>query len=246
MSKREHAESSPPAVWAAFANASRWKSWALVVLFALNFLLLLVAMRMAKLDPDVVAVSENGKSTYVPRALAGGRLVRFIESEKQKPSDLTTLKFTQDFIELFFAVNSSTIESAFERSRTMMDAHLSEAVAAEFKAAHVIETYRLAQIRSEVTIDRVLVLQDTGTLIHLSAKFSRKRSSLLDGSKPTLDNFELELVERVVPRTEVLPDGLEIAEMSIKRADGLSVRPSEATQAATETPSNVAEAPHAR
>jgi hypothetical protein len=206
-----------PAVWTAFANASRWKSWALLCQFVLNLLLILVALRVAKTDPDVVVIAEDGKSTYVPRAIAGSALVRFLESEKQKPSDVTVLHFTAEFLDAFFAVNSSTLDAAFPKALGMMDARLKGAVAREYADGKVLETYRLAQVRSQLAIGELLVLQKTDSLIHLSAKLERKRSSLVDGSRPSVDALEVELVERVVPRTAERPDGLEIAELSVRR-----------------------------
>jgi hypothetical protein len=221
-----------PAVWTAFANASRWKSWALLGQFVLNVLLIFVALRVAKTDPDVVVVAEDGKSTYVPRAVAGSALVRFLESEKQKPSDVTVLHFTAEFLDAFFAVNSSTLDAAFPKALGMMDARLKGAVAREYADGKVLETYRLAQVRSQLAIGELLVLQKTDSLIHLSAKLERKRSSLVDGSRPSTDALEVELVERVVPRTAERPDGLEIAELSVRRLSAPSAKGTDSTPSA--------------
>lgn len=218
--RAERVLGSPPAMWAAFANASRWKSWALLAQFGLNLLLLLVAMRLAKTDPDVVVVAEDGKSTYVPRAVAGAALVRFLESEKQQPSDLTVLHFTKAFFDAFFAVNSSTLDSAVPHALSMMDARLKAAVEKEYADAKVLETYRLAQIRSRITVDELALVQKTDSLVHLRARLNQVRSSLVDGSKGSTDELEVELVERIVPRTMERPDGLEIAEMQVRKAPG--------------------------
>jgi len=211
-----------PAVWAAFANASRWKSWALLAQFGLNAFLLAVALSLARRDPDVVVVAEDGKSTYVPRAVAGAALVRFLEEQKQVPSDVTVVRFTRDFCEAFFAVNSATLDASFGKALGMMDARLREAIRKEYVDGKVLEAMRAAKTSSRLTVDELTVLQKTDALIALKARVTRRRWSMVEGrwdeDRPSVvDTLGVELVERVVPRTMERPDGLELAELSVSK-----------------------------
>jgi hypothetical protein len=50
---------SPPAVWAAMARQAQWKSWALVLAFALCALQGLVVLKLARKEPDIVLIAAD-------------------------------------------------------------------------------------------------------------------------------------------------------------------------------------------
>ena len=211
--------SSPPAIWAAFARAGRWKSWALVLSFALNFFLVVGALGLAHRPPDVVLVDPTGKSTYVNRSIAGAALVRFLEEQRQQPSDVTVVHFVTEFLQTFLAVNSSTVSAAFPEALAMMDLPLRTRMAKQAAEQKLVESYQLAQVRTELTVENVDLVERHRDLLHVRATVLRRRSPLrdgasgaVDGASPISDRLRVTLVARIVPRTPARPDGLEIAE----------------------------------
>src|SRR4051812_18715423 len=97
----------PPAIWTSFAQQTRWKSWALVALLGVIFAQAFALVVLAKKEPDVVLVTDDGKSTFVNRKLAGASLMRFLAEQRHEPSDATVLHFTRTFLDAFLAANSS-------------------------------------------------------------------------------------------------------------------------------------------
>jgi hypothetical protein len=205
----------PPAVWAAFVRQGAWKSWALILQFFVVGLLILANIRLSQKPPDIVVVAPDGNSTYLTPSVAGEALVRFLAEQKQEPSDLTVLHFTRDFLQLSLAVNSSTIEAAWPKALSMMSASLRARIAKESAEQKLIETYKLAHVRAELTIEDISVLERADSLIHLKAKVSRLKSELVDGKAIGQDRLEVDLVERRVPRSIDRADGLEVADFSV-------------------------------
>lgn len=244
-----------PAVWAAFARASAWKSWMLVVQSLLLLLLIFVNLKVAKTNPDVVVVRESdGQSTYVPQAEAGPALVGFLEEQKSRPSDVSVLCFSRLFLQRMFQINSSTVDEAFEEACTMMDERVAAATRDEYRRDKVLETYRLARMKSRITVDDLVLLEKTPSLLHLKAEVTRKKSALLDDTaNVSTDRLAVELVERIVPRSKRRPYALEIAELSVKRIPmGTGASPDAVAQAPqpdkapqTDTTAQSKEGPHA-
>src|SRR5258708_32018415 len=79
----------PPAVWAAFVRQGAWKSWVIAAQFVVIVLLILVALTLAKREPDVVVVQPDGKSQFVERAVAGPVVPALLSPHKHPPPDLT-------------------------------------------------------------------------------------------------------------------------------------------------------------
>lgn len=224
---------APPAIWAAFASQGRWKNWVLLAQLLIILLLVLAVLRTSTRPPDVVLVGADGKSDYIPSRVASEALTRWVQEQKQLPSDLTVLHFTKDFIRLVIAVNSATIESTWPTALDLMHQDLRAKMIQEAKAQKLIETYKLARIRTEVAFDDVLVLERTPTLLHVRALVTRTKASLLDDrTAPTVDHLTLDLVERVVARSAARPDGLEVAEWRVESAQAPT--PSSAAPAAAE------------
>ncbi len=212
----------PPAIWAAFARQGAWKSWVLVLQFFLIALLILANIRLSQKPPDIVVVAPDGKSTYLTPSVAGEALVRFLADQKQEASDLTVLHFTRDFLQLAVAVNSSTIEAAWPEALSMMSAPLRARVAKESTEQKLIETYKLARVRTELVIEDISVLERADSLIHLKATVSRLKSEILDGSAISRDRLEVDLIERRVPRSIDKADGLELADFNIRAVQSSS------------------------
>src|SRR5262249_31706521 len=145
----------PPAVWAAFVRQGAWKSWVLIFQFFVIALLILANLRLSQRPPDIVVVAPGGKSTYLTPSIAGEALLRFLADQKQEPSDLTVLHFTRDFLNLALAVNSSTIERAWPEALALMSAPLRARVAKESAEQKLIETYKLARVRTELLIEEI-------------------------------------------------------------------------------------------
>ncbi|MHB8876860.1 MAG: hypothetical protein ACYC8T_24450 [Myxococcaceae bacterium] len=200
---------SPPAVWAAFARQGAWKSWALAALLGLNALLVLVTLRIAKTEPDVVVVDGEGRSTYVQRRVAGDALVRYLAEARQQPSDLTVRHFSAEFLKRALAINSSTVEEAWPEALAMMAPALRARMQQETAQQKLLETYRLAQVRTSLTVEGFELLQRTEALLAVRAQVRREKSRLLDGAEASADQLVVELVLAVVPRTPERADGLE-------------------------------------
>ncbi len=208
---------SPPAVWAAFARQAAWKDWVIVVLLCLNALTIVAGARLARREPDVVLVAPDGKSTYLPREIAGDALTRFLTEQRQLPSDVTVVHFTRDFLQLVLAINSSTVEGAWSDALSLMSQALRERVSADAAAKKLIEAYRAAKVRTILSIDAIELVEKTSALLHVRARVTRKIGGMLVASEAPTANEQLvvELVERIVPRTSARPDGLEVVELRI-------------------------------
>lgn len=207
---------NPPAIWTAFARQGGWKSWVLVFQFFVIALLLLANIRLSQKPPDIVVVAPDGKSTYVTPSVAGEALVRFLADQKQEPSDLTVLHFTREFLQLALAVNSSTIESAWPKALSMMSAALRARVAKESAQQKLIETYKLARVRTALVIEDVSILERADSLIHLKAIATRHKFGILDANEVSRDRLEIDLVEHRVSRSVDKADGLELADFNVK------------------------------
>ena len=201
----------PPAIWAAFVRQGAWKSWALAAQFVVIVLLVLANVVLAKREPDVVVVQPDGKSQYVERSVAGAELARFLAEQKHQPSDITVIRFTKDFLKLATAVNSTTIEAAWPEALAMTAGPLRDRLAQEAAQQKLIEAYKLARIRTELVVDDMALVERTSALLHVRATVKRKKFSLLDATRaPDQDRLVHDVVMRVVPRTSIRPDGLEV------------------------------------
>jgi hypothetical protein len=204
--------SRPPAISAAFARQGAWKNWVLLLQFALNFLLVVAAIGFSRKEPDVVLVEPDGKSTYVNRSIAGEALTRFLTEQRHQPSDVTVVHFTRTFLNAFLAINSSTVDAAWPEALAMMDASLRDRVSREAKSQKLLETYRLARVKTDITIEDLVLIERHPTALHVRATVTRRKQDLLGSSGPTTDKLQVDVVERVVPRTPSHPDGLEVVE----------------------------------
>ncbi len=205
--------SSPPAIWAHFAQQAAWKDWVIAALLILNALSILVGARLAAREPDVVMVGPDGKSSYVARGVTSAALLDFIAEQKQQPSDVTVVHFTKDFVRLALSANSSTIDATWSEALSMMGEKLRVRLREESDAKRLLESYRALRIKSAVFVEDIVLTEKTKDLLQVKATVQRTKSSLLDESRAGVqEHLEIELVERIVARTATRPDGLEVVD----------------------------------
>jgi hypothetical protein len=212
--------SAPPAVWSSFVRQGAWKTWVLVGQFFVIALLLGLLFALARREPDVVVVQPDGKSVYVNRSVAGAELVRFLAEQKQQPSDLTVTRFAKDFLELATSMNSTTVEVAWPRALALTAQPLRDRLDETAKKQALVESFKLAKIRSELQFDSLELIATTPGLMQLRAVVTRSKFSLLDPARaPERDRFVHDIVMRVITRTSAQPDGLEVIDWRAAPAD---------------------------
>jgi hypothetical protein len=203
---------SPPAVWAAFVQQNAWKSWTIVGLLAIVGLLCIAVVRLASRPPEYVLVDANGRTTPVRRSLATDALLRFL-ADRTRPPEASIVRFTRDFLHLALGLNSSTVDVNWPAALAMMAPDLRARISAESAEKRLVERYRLAQRRTELSFDEITVEDQTSSQLTVRATISRRSMPLMDGAGPTeTDRVQVELVERIVPATMDCPDGLEVLE----------------------------------
>jgi hypothetical protein len=193
---------------------AQWKSWALVLAFSLCTLQGLVMLKLARKEPDIVLIAPDGRSTYVNRSVAGDALVRFLEEQRQLPSDVTIFHFTRDFLQHFFATDSVSYASSFAEALGMLSAGFRERVAREAAASKVLEAVRATHTRATLKFESLDFVERTKEAFHLRAVLLRRTESLSEGALVSLDRLQVDLYESVVPRTAAHPDGLVIGQFS--------------------------------
>jgi hypothetical protein len=207
---------APGAVWDAFARQAAWKNWALIFLFGLLLLSVLANVRLAARPPEFVVVENpGGKSTYVRRGVATDALLKFL-ADKTKPPEIAVARFTRDFVQLAFGINSSTIDANWRQALSMMTEPMRERVKKQTDAAKLLDTYRAAQVRSDLVIEDILLIEQTPTLLHVKTTLTRRKGPLLGAGPFTTDRLAIDLVEAIVPVSPEHPDGLAIAEWQIQ------------------------------
>ena len=205
---------SPPAVWAAMVRQAQWKSWALVLAFALCALEGLVVLKLARKEPDIVLIAPDGRSSYLNRSVAGDALVRFLEEQRQLPSDVTVFHFTKDFLQHFFATDSLGYEASFAEALAMVSPAFRDRVAREAASSKLLEAVRLSRARASLSFENLDVVERTKDALHLHAVLLRRTESIAEGRLLGVDRIVVELYESVVPRSAAHPDGLVIGQFT--------------------------------
>ena len=203
---------SPPAVWAAFVEQGRWKSWTLVALLGLLALQSLAVVRLATRPPEVVLLDGAGDATPVRRTVATDALLKFL-ADRTRPPDVAVVRFTRDFLRHVLGLNSSTIDASWPAALALMAPELRARVEAEAAKTRLVETWRLAQRRIDLSFDEVVLEDRTPGALTIRATLTRRTMPLVEGSGPSsTDRVTVELVARTVTPTLDRPDGLEVAE----------------------------------
>jgi hypothetical protein len=95
----------------------------------------------------------------------------------------------------------------------MMTPELRDRVAKESAAKRLVETYRLAQRKTELSFDEIVLEDQTPGQITVRATLTRRSLPLIDGAGPTdSDRVQVELLAHFVPPTVECPDGLQVQE----------------------------------
>jgi hypothetical protein len=216
---------SPPAVWAAMVRQSQWKSWALVLAYALCALEGLVVLKLAHKEPDIVLIAPDGRSTYLNRSVAGDALVHFLAEQRQLPSDVTVVHFTRNFLQHFFATDSLSYDASFHEALEMLSGSFRERVAKEAATTKLLESVRASHTRASVDLESLDFVERTHEALHLRAAMLRRTEGLSDGTLLSLDRLEVDLYESIVPRSAAHPDGLVIGQFTSRseKMDPLSI-----------------------
>lgn len=205
--------SAPPAVWTAFASQGRWKNWVMVGQLLLLALMSQVCLRLARTEPDVVVVDGLGESHYVERSVATAPLLDWLKEQRGEASDITIEAFARRFLRATAAPNSTMLDAQWAEALSMMAVPLAERVDAEARSQKLLETYRLAQVRTHLDVQALDVVERHGTQLHLRARLSRRRESLLSATAAVgVDSQQVDMILAVVPRSRLRPDGLMVVE----------------------------------
>jgi len=224
--------SSPPAIWAAMARQSQWKSWALVLAFALCALQGLVVLKLARKEPDIVLIAPDGGSSYLNRSVAGETLLRFLAEQRQLPSDVTVVHFTRDFVRHFFATDSLNYDTSFHEALGMLSPAFRERLVREATATKLLESVRASRTRAAVSFESLDFVEKTRDALHLRAVLLRRTESLAEGALVSEDRLEVDLYESIVPRSAAHPDGLVVGQFTSRSE---KVDPAAASSAQQET-----------
>jgi hypothetical protein len=218
---------SPPAIWTAMARQGQWKSWALVLAFSLCALEGLVVLKLARKEPDIVLIAPDGKSTYLSPSVAGDALVRFLEEQRQRPSDVTVVHFTRDFFQHFFAVDAGGYQASFRAALDMLSPSLRERIAREAASSQLLEAVRASHARATVTVEALDLVERTEDALHLRGMLLRRTESLEAGALLSLERLRVDLYESIVPRSAGHPDGLVVGQFTsrVERVDSPATPP---------------------
>jgi len=203
---------SPPAIWAAFAAQSAWKSLAIGGLLAVSAVLSVAVVRLSSRPPEVILIGGDGSATPVRRSMATDALLQFL-ADHARPPELTVVRFAREFLQLALALNSSTVEESFAEALRRMAPELRHRIEAEAGTRKLLETWRRAERKIELAYEEIAVEGRTPGLVTVRATISRHTGPLLGaGGGTTTDRVEVDLVVRPVPPTLERPDGLEVVE----------------------------------
>jgi hypothetical protein len=192
-----------------------------VALLGVVVLLVIANIRLASRPPEYVIVDgATGDATLVKHSLSTDALLRFI-AERTKPPKVAIVRFTRDFLHLALAVNSSTIEANWPAALALMSPSLRAKLEAESTAQKLVETYKVAQRKTELKFESLEILDRTDSLFAVRAVMSRRVSPLLDnGSGPrSEDRIQVDVVEEIVPATVDRPDGLQVVEWRLAKLE---------------------------
>ena len=213
--------SAPPAIWRAFAAQAAWKNWVIVGLLGIIGLQAIATIRLATRPPEYVVVDgATGDATLVKHSLSTDALLRFI-AEKTKPPKLAVVRFTKDFLHLALAVNSSTIEASWPAALKLMSPVLRARLDAESRAQKLLETYRVAQRKTDVQFESLELVDRTDTLLAVRAVLRRRIAPLVEsmGGSVIQDRIQVDVVEEMVLPGVDHPDGLQVVEWRMAKLE---------------------------
>jgi hypothetical protein len=228
---------SPSWIVRSFEKMSAFKSWVLVASLGLNFLLVIEGIRLAGRPPEFVLVdADTGDATMVKRSVATTALLAFI-AEKTRPPEAAVLHFTQKFLHLMLAVNSSTIDTAWPAALDMTAPSLRKKLEAEASQQKLVETYKIAQRKTDIVFEDVRLVDRERGLLAIRATMRRRVAPLLEtGNGPSVeDRIQVDLVEEIVAPTFEHPEGLRVREWRLGKIEGIGA----AATSATTLPSSV-------
>lgn len=212
---------APVSIFQAFQAQGAWKSWVIVCLLGALVLSLVALVRVAGKPPEYVLVdAQTGDATLVKRSVATSALLEFI-ADKTRPPEVAVVKFTQDFLHLALAVNSSTIEQNWPAALALMSPTLRERLAKESEEQKLVATYKAAQRKTDLAFDSIVLLDRTSRLLAVRADMKRRVAPLLEtGTGPAAeDRIQVDTVLEIVAPTTEYPAGLRVAEFRLAKRD---------------------------
>lgn len=215
----------PPAVWTAFAMQGRWKNWVLAGQFLVIAFLLAVNLAIAQKSPDIIVVGQDGRGTYVDASVASSELSSFLREQRGRASDVTLRVFTERFVRLTAGINSTTIDESWNEALSLMVAPLGAKMREEAASQKLLETYRLAQVRTTLDFHSIDVVERRGGKTHVRARVVRHKEKLVGGGGSD-DILQVDLVLLDVPRSRQHPDALQVLDWRTGPAPTPSPSPS--------------------
>ena len=222
----------PPAVWTAFAQQARWKNWVLAGQLFVITCLVVVCLALAQRPPDIIVVAEDGQGTYVSAEASTRALQSFLREQRGKASDVTIRAFTQRFVRLTAGVNSTTVDESWAEAMSLMVAPLAAKMEQEAAAQKLLETYRLAQVRTVLDFEALDVVERRREKTHVRARVRRHKEKLVGGGGSD-DSLQVDLVLIDVPRSRSHPDGLAILDWRSGPFEPTPAQPSSPSTAVT-------------
>jgi hypothetical protein len=137
-----------------------------------------VCFRLARTEPDVVVVDGSGDGHYLERSVASAALLNWLAEQRGAPSDISVEAFAQRFLRATAAPNSTMLDTQWAEALGMMAAPLAQRVDAEARAQKLLETYRLAQVRTQLDVQALDIVERHDSQLHVRARLSRRRESL--------------------------------------------------------------------
>ena len=153
----------------------------------------------------VYEVHPDGKATYI-----GDREANL------EPRDYEAKRVAKTFVTLLYAWNSSTIAVDIAEAVTMCNGSMGEQLRREFADAQFIAHIRESQVRSEITINDVRLIEHARRFSRVSVRATVSRYGLTqyDGAPFEQRDIAVEVVMSVVPREpELRPNGLEVVRL---------------------------------
>jgi hypothetical protein len=168
----------------------------------------------------VVVDGSTGDATLVKHSLSTDALLRFM-AEKTKPPKLAIVRFTKEFLHLALAVNSSTIEANWPAALQLMSPALRAKLDAESKSQKLVETYRVAQRKTDIQFESLELVDRTDTLLAVRAVLKRRIAPLLESMDGSVvqDRIQVDVVEEIVPPGVGHPDGLQVVEWRMAKLE---------------------------
>jgi hypothetical protein len=208
MSKTKDVEIDRPGPWvepfAGLFARIRYQSWLVGIGFLSNILLGYWVFSLGSKASAHVYEVRDGETHYI-----GDR-----ESNlAPRPSEAQYV--AKRFVELIYGYNSTTVHQNFAAALSMCSAEMMKQYRKELAEINFIEKIRSQNIRSELTIEKAEITQNTTNTWSVSVIGSIDIYPLTryEGSPERTQPFNVEVILGVIPRHPDRPSGLEVVRL---------------------------------